>query len=109
MQKLEPQIGFRFRPAAEKIPKWLVTIEGALQKQSLPPGEASKLCGKLAWGGSHLFHRIGRALLRPLYDQCSRYDGKLNPELEHARLTDSVATKRTIMDVVPVSPLLHSS
>ena len=76
--------GFTFRPAADKVPKWLQCIETAISDQTLSPGDASKLAGRLAWGGSRLFHRIGRAMLRPIFDQVSRYDGKFNPELKAA-------------------------
>ena len=79
-------------------------IEHALNSEMLPPGVASKLARKLSWGCSHMFARFGRAMLRsvsstlhvlpclsviawcerPLFDQKTKRDGALNPELIHA-------------------------
>ena len=59
-------------------------IKEALETRRLTPGLASKLAGKLAWGGAHLFHRIGRAMLRPIFDQRSRRDGQVGTELQRA-------------------------
>lgn len=56
----------------------------ALSEGRLSPGKASKLAGKLSWGACALFHRVGRAMLRPLFDQKSRRDGKMCAELERA-------------------------
>jgi hypothetical protein len=44
-------------------------------------GVASKLAGKLAWGGSHLFKKLGRAMLRPIFDQKSKRNGHVSDEL----------------------------
>ena len=67
-----------------QVQKWSRLINQALSESKLLPGQASKLAGKLAWGGSHMFKRIGRALLRPLYDQRSRRDGKVDSNLRRA-------------------------
>ena len=67
-----------------QVCRWLVLIECALETLHLAPGMASKLAGKLSWGCSQLFCRIGRAMLRPLYDQRTRRDGKVDRELERA-------------------------
>ena len=76
--------GFHCKPAAAKVGQWICIIEEALGKERLPPGLASKLAGKLSWGVSKLFKRLGRAMLRPLFDQRSRRDGSLSPELRRA-------------------------
>ena len=52
--------GYAFRPAAGKVPKWKDLLVEA--RRSLKPGDASKLAGKLAWGGNLLFRRLGRAM-----------------------------------------------
>ncbi len=61
-------------------------IDAALSQGRLSPGDASKLAHRLSWGGTHLFKRLGRAMLRPLFDQCSRRDGSLCSELRRALL-----------------------
>ena len=76
--------GFRGRPGREKIKKWCSRIDAALSSGLLAPGDAAKLAGRLSWGCSQLFRRFGRALLRPLFDQCSRRDGKVDVELRRA-------------------------
>ncbi len=76
--------GYRYKPAAEKVAKWIALIEEALTADCLMPGVASKLAGKLSWGCSFLFWRFGRAMLRPLFDQKSRRDGCIDPELRRA-------------------------
>jgi hypothetical protein len=50
----------------------------------LPPGAASKLASRLVWGGSKLFQRLGRAMLRPIFDQKKARDGATDRELLRA-------------------------
>ena len=76
--------GIRTYPEQAKVSKWIQCIEKVLAAGKLAPGLASKISGKLAWGGSHLFARLGRAALRPLYDQRTRRDGKMSAELREA-------------------------
>ena len=64
--------GFQCHPDEEKVKRWLLVIEEALQSGRLSAGLASKLAGKLSWGCAALFHRVGRAMIRPVYDQKSR-------------------------------------
>lgn len=73
--------GFRRTPAPEKVEKWLSEIENALSSKKLAAGAASKLSGKLSWGCTHMFDKIGRAALRPLFDQTTRRDGAMSAEL----------------------------
>ena len=47
---------------------------------------AQRVVGKLSWGCSHLFKRVGRAMLRPIFDQKSRRDGLIGAELRRALL-----------------------
>jgi len=80
--------GFRCRPAAKKVDRWVSMIDGALEADKLLPGRhlvcwrcffwapslcclmlasagvASKLTGKLSWGCSQMFRKLGRAMLR---------------------------------------------
>lgn len=76
--------GFTFCPAEVKVIKWTRIMQKCLHDGHMCPGTASKLAGKLAWGGSKLFHRLGRAMLRPIFDQKSKRDGQLSPELRRA-------------------------
>ena len=61
--------GYTAMPSKRTIKKCLRAIEKALSEGSLPCGAAQKLTGRLNWAGQYLFHRLGRAMLRPLYDQ----------------------------------------
>ena len=78
--------GYRCRPALEKKLKICATLESILKEGSLEPGLAQKLSGsiivhfvdcirtlcmpgQLNWAGQHLFHRLGRVMLRPLFRQ----------------------------------------
>ena len=72
------------KPAAQKIEKWVGSMEDMLLKKRTWPRGADELSGRLAWSTSFMFHRFGRALLRPIYDQKSRLDGTQSPELRRA-------------------------
>ena len=76
--------GYCCRPADTKVRKWKTTIGDALVASRLAPGDAAKLAGRLSWGCSQMFSRFGRAQLRPIFDQCSRRDGVLCPDLVRA-------------------------
>ena len=76
--------GFACKPSPDKVVKWLDTIRTALREDRQCPGDAGKLAGKLSWGASALFSRMGRAMLRPLFDQQSRRDGVVSSEWRHA-------------------------
>ena len=73
--------GFSFRPSRGKVVKWQSELARALATKTLVPGQAAKLAGKLSWGCTHMFNKFGRAMLRPLFDQQSRRDGKVGIEL----------------------------
>ena len=36
---------------------------------TLMPGCAEKLAGRLSWAAQFMFFRVGRAMLRPIFDQ----------------------------------------
>ena len=76
--------GISCRPAPEKAVKWVQLIDEALETKRLAPGAASKMAGRLMWACGNMFHRIGRATLRPIFDQCTRRDGQLSMELQHS-------------------------
>ena len=79
--------GFQCRPAAGKIPKWVAIIDAAVAPGGcLMPGIAGKLAGKLSWGCSLIFRRMGRAMLRPIFDQKSLRSGNVCFELRRALL-----------------------
>ena len=60
--------GAVFWPSEDKVEKWLATLDDTLKRRSLHAGAARKLAGKLSWSAQHVFSRLGRALLRPLYN-----------------------------------------
>ena len=74
--------GFTCRPAPGKVQKWILESSHALKANKLTAGHASKLAGKLSWGCSHMFIRVGRAVLRSLFDQITRRDSKMSDELK---------------------------
>jgi len=76
--------GIQCKPSAAKVARWLRIIREALASGVLSPGLAQKLAGKLNWATSKMFRRFGRALLRPIYDQCSRCDDKMGMPLRRA-------------------------
>lgn len=76
--------GFKCKPTKHKTRRWRRTMKEALADNRLPPGEASKLAGRLSWGASSLFRKLGRAMIRPIFDQKTRRDGKIAPELARA-------------------------
>ena len=86
---VEPSMeGVRCRPSPDKVIKWIAMIDEIIakgrEKARCFPGAASKLAGRLSWAASALFNRFGRAMLRAIFDQCSRYDGRINFELWRA-------------------------
>ena len=61
--------GFNCKPALKTIIKCLIVIEAALASGIMLAGDAQKLAGRLNWSTQRLFHRLGRAMLRPIYMQ----------------------------------------
>ena len=77
--------GFRYRPSSDKVARWSRTLDACLEPGArLMPGQASKLAGQLAWGGAQLFNKLGRAMLRPIFDQKTRRDGRISADLRRA-------------------------
>eukprot|EP00973_Karenia_brevis_P046265 6414446-Karenia_brevis.AAC.1 len=49
--------------------RWKHKLEQVIGCMQLSSGEASKLSGQLQWGSQHIFRRLGRAMIRPIYAQ----------------------------------------
>ena len=62
--------GFLMRPAKDKKAKCIRAIETALKCNVLRSGCAEKLAGRLSWATQFMFHRLGRAMIRAIFDQC---------------------------------------
>lgn len=76
---------FTLRPSIEKMRKCLVVIKAALAEGgSLSPGCASKLAGRLQWACQYMFHRLGRAMMQPIYAQCHAWNGFVDNDLKVA-------------------------
>ena len=63
--------GYECRPSREKMEKCIVVMKQALATGLLHGGAAAKLGGRLLWAAQHLFRRLGRAMLRPIFRQKS--------------------------------------
>ena len=82
---VEPALnGIRFILSAEKAQKYREVICRALQSGYLSCGESVKLAGKLMFATQHLFNRVGRALIKPVYAQKSSRNGVISPRLRDA-------------------------
>ena len=76
--------GVRFVLSAEKAQKYRDVIGRALQSGYLSCGESVKLAGKLMFATQHLFNRVGRALIKPVYAQKLSVQGVVGPRLRDA-------------------------
>ena len=56
-------------PNEEKRQKWLDDVSIALDTGTLWANKAGKLAGRLCFRAQNAFHRLGRAMLRPIYQQ----------------------------------------
>ena len=72
------------KPAPKTIKKCMACIDDALELGTLKAGDAQKLAGRLNWSAQHLFNRLGRAMLRPIYQQKFTRTGNVGPELRNA-------------------------
>ena len=77
-------VGMTCHPSAQKVVKWSTWLQQASDSGSLAPGLASKLAGALSWASQNVFHRLGRAMLRPLFAQQKRRSGKVRTSLHLA-------------------------
>ena len=56
-------------PDQSKVAKCLHTIKQALNSGTLAAGCAQKLAGMLSWATQFMFFKLGRAMIRPIFDQ----------------------------------------
>lgn len=78
---------FQLRPCKGKMMKCLAVMRAALAPGgSLPGGGAQKLAGRLQWACQYLFHRLGRAMIRPIYAQAKFGRSSVGEELRFALL-----------------------
>ena len=77
-------VGAIFWPEPEKIVKWIAQIEAALKAKRLDGGEASRLAGRLSFGSQHIFRKLGRAMLVPIFKQARSRTNEIDEELEKA-------------------------
>jgi hypothetical protein len=61
--------GVCVRVTDDKAQKWLEDVDKALATGRLTPGDAAKLAGRLSFAAQHTFRRLGRAMLRALFQQ----------------------------------------
>ena len=73
--------GVSFTVSPGKATKWLTVIEQAIEQQHLASGCAQKLAWRLTWATQHLFRKLGRAMIKPLFAQCSTTSGSAGPRL----------------------------
>ena len=76
---------FTMSPCEKKLRKSLVMMKAALAEGGvLRRGCASKLAGRLQWSCQFLFHRLGRAMLQPIFAQCHARDQSVGINLRLA-------------------------
>ena len=90
----------------EKAAAWAQDIELYLQQDRLLPAEASKLCGRLSFLNSHIFGKLGRALLRPIiWRQGQLYGGyKLTKRLAYSLRWFHYALRDDWVRILPYTP-----
>ena len=76
--------GFRLLPAKAKAQKCIEAITRAIRTGMMMPGSAEKLAGWLCWATQFIFNRLGRAMLRPIFDQKRKRSGKVDAALRTA-------------------------
>ena len=85
--KVKPeQWGASFTLDRDRAEKWIAIIDLALKCGILTSGEASKMAGRLMWATQSLFHKLGRAMIKAFFAQCSSKDGKIGLRLRIALL-----------------------
>jgi len=76
--------GARFNVCPKKAEKWAAQIKEAIDTQHMDSGSAQKLAGRLNFATQHLFHKLGRAMIKPIYAQKTTAAGKVGPRLLEA-------------------------
>ena len=75
---------FRCELAPEKASKCGETNEKALMSCDMFPGTAGKLSGRLSWASKFMFRRLGRAMLRPLFQRAHNSECLVDESLRMA-------------------------
>ena len=78
------QLHVKFSLCPKKREKWIEQLRVALATGHLDAGNASKLAGKLNFATQHMFRRLGRAMIRPIYAQTCSGTGKVGARLREA-------------------------
>lgn len=70
VSQVEPsKAGVTFTVSPAKRAKWAAEIDEAIESAHLDSGSSQKLAGRLMWATQMLFHRVGRAMIKPIYAQ----------------------------------------
>ena len=111
--------GIYFVLDAAKARKWILDIDAALRVGKLTSGESQKLAGRLMWATQHLFYRctcicsfthvrrfllvcrIGRAMIKAIYEQKRSHDGAISVRLRTALLWWRNVLSQKISEVSP--------
>lgn len=103
--------GYEAVPSRKTRDKCLKAILKALDQNILNAGDAQKLAGRLNWAGSYLFHRLGRAMLKPIYDQKFNKHGTLARSLLEALRWWRMVLQYEVVEErcwwAPETPLAH--
>ncbi len=75
------EAGVKFSLCPDKVRKWLSMIDLAIESKHLDGGSAQKLAGRLMWATQHLFHRLGRAMIKAIFGQKASATGIVGPRL----------------------------
>ena len=75
---------YRCRLSREKAAKWIAIMRRALHEGIMYSGDAQKMAGRLSWSTQFLFYRVGRAMIRPIFDQKRSKDGAIHGPLRVA-------------------------
>ena len=76
---------FTMSPCEKKMQKCLAVMKEALAEGGiLRRGCASKLAGRLQWSTQFLFHRLGRAMIRPIFAQIHGWSSTVGSDLREA-------------------------
>jgi len=76
--------GVEFHVCPEKAAKWAAQISGAVESLHCDSGTAQKLAGRLNFATQHLFHKLGKAMIKPIYAQKTTGSGRVGPRLLEA-------------------------
>ena len=76
--------GVKFNVCEKKAKKWRNDISMFIESSHLDSGSAQKLAGRLNFATQHLFHRLGRAMIRPIYAQKASGSGRISQKLLEA-------------------------